>query len=90
MEGQKQGKKVSEQEPEAPTQEPAQQTKPVGPQQKLNPSMPFDQWNQRFQTADPEQYHQFRDNNRPGTRKPDEKIQQMAMAAHYKARQPNR
>ena len=52
--------------------------------------MPFDQWNQRFQTADPERYHQFRDNNRPGTRKPDEKIQQMAMAAHYKARQPNR
>ncbi len=83
MEGQKQGKKVSEQEPEAPTQAPAQTKKPVGPQPKLTPDMPFDYWEQRFQAADPNQYHQFRN-------KTPEKKTQMAMAAHYQARHPNK
>ncbi|NDG79955.1 MAG: hypothetical protein EBX47_11150, partial [Synechococcaceae bacterium WB8_1B_057] len=83
-------KKVSEQEPEDPTQAPAQPQKPVGPQGKLSASMPIDTWRDRFQSADPEQYHQFRQNNRPGTKKDPEHIERMAVAAHYKARHPNK
>jgi hypothetical protein len=44
--------------------------------------MPLDYWKQRFQDADPNQYHQFRNKN-PG------KKDQMAIAAHYAAKQPN-
>jgi hypothetical protein len=65
----------------APTEEPAQQTKPVGPQPKLRPDMPFDYWKQRFQTANPDQYRQFKN-------KTPEKKDQMAAAAYYDARQP--
>jgi hypothetical protein len=52
--------------------------------------MPIDTWRDRFQQADPEQYHQFRQNNRPGTKKDPEHIERMAVAAHYKARHPNK
>lgn len=45
--------------------------------------MPFDYWKQRFQAADPNQYHQFKN-------KTSEKKTQMAMAAHYQARHPNK
>jgi hypothetical protein len=44
--------------------------------------MSLDYWKERFQTADPNKYHQFRNKN------PDKK-DQMATAALYKARQPN-
>ena len=43
--------------------------------------MPVDYWKQRFQDADPNQYHQFKN-------KTPEKKDQMATAALYKARQP--
>lgn len=43
--------------------------------------MPLDYWKERFQTADPNRYHQFRNKT------PDKK-DQMATAALYKARQP--
>ena len=44
--------------------------------------MPLDYWKERFQTANPNQYHQFKN-------KTPEKKDQMATAALYKARQPN-
>ena len=44
--------------------------------------MPLDYWKDRFQTANPSQYHQFKN-------KTPEKKDQMATAALYKARQPN-
>ena len=44
--------------------------------------MPLDYWKERFQTANPSQYHQFKN-------KTPEKKDQMATAALYKARQPN-
>jgi hypothetical protein len=44
--------------------------------------MPLDYWKDRFQTANPNQYHQFKN-------KTPEKKDQMATAALYKARQPN-
>ena len=43
--------------------------------------MPLDYWQQRFQTADPNRYHQFRN-------KTPEKKDQMAIAARYAAIQP--
>jgi hypothetical protein len=43
--------------------------------------MPFDYWKDRFQTADPNRYHQFKN-------KTPEKKDQMAAAAYYDARQP--
>lgn len=43
--------------------------------------MPLDYWKQRFQTADPNQYHQFKNKNSA-------KKDQMATAAYYDARQP--
>lgn len=43
--------------------------------------MSLDYWKYRFQTADPNQYHQFRNKNA-------DKKDQMATAALYKARQP--
>jgi len=45
--------------------------------------MPLDYWKQRFQTANPAQYHQFKN-------KTPEKKDQMATAALYKARQPKK
>jgi hypothetical protein len=44
--------------------------------------MSLDYWKHRFQTANPNQYHQFKN-------KTPEKKDQMATAALYKARQPN-
>lgn len=67
----------------APTEEPAQQTKPVGPLPKLKADMPLDYWKQRFQTANPAQYRQFKN-------KTPEKKDQMATAALYAARQPKK
>jgi len=43
--------------------------------------MSLDYWKYRFQTADPNRYHQFR-------HKTADKKDQMATAALYKARQP--
>ena len=43
--------------------------------------MPLDYWKQRFQDADPNQYHQFRN-------KDPEKKDRMAIAARYAANQP--
>lgn len=43
--------------------------------------MSLDYWKQRFQTADPNRYHQFRN-------KTPEKKDQMAIAARYSANQP--
>lgn len=54
--------------------------------EKLDPNAPVDDWVQDFQNANPEKYHQFRQNNRPGTKKPAEKIAQMAAAASYAAK----
>ena len=48
---------------------------------KLKPNDPVDVWKQDFQTADPNRYHQFKN-------KTPEKKDQMAISAHYKARQP--
>lgn len=42
--------------------------------------MPLDYWDARFQQADPNRYHQFKN-------KTPEKKSQMAIAALYKARQ---
>ena len=50
--------------------------------------MPLEYWKVRFQTSDPEEYHQFRFRNRPGTRKSNEYIRKMAITAHYRAQQP--
>ena len=44
--------------------------------------MSLDYWKERFQTANPNQYHQFKN-------KTPEKKDQMATAALYGARQPN-
>jgi len=44
--------------------------------------MSLDYWKERFQTADPSKYHQFKN-------KTPEKKDQMAASALYKARQPN-
>jgi hypothetical protein len=54
--------------------------------EKLDPNAPVDVWVQDFAKADPEKYHQFRQNNRPGTRKPEKKIERMAQAASYAAK----
>lgn len=82
MEIQEQSKKVTEQEPQEPAPEPAQApAKKLGPQPKLKPNMPLEYWKERFQTANPAQYHQFKNKT------PDKK-DQMATAALYKARQP--
>ena len=43
--------------------------------------MPFDYWKDRFRSADPNRYHQFKN-------KTPEKKDQMAAAAYYDARQP--
>jgi hypothetical protein len=43
--------------------------------------MSLDYWKERFQTADPNRYHQFKN-------KTPEKKDQMATAALYAARQP--
>jgi hypothetical protein len=43
--------------------------------------MDLETWKDNFKQADPNKYHQFRN-------KPDEKKEQMATAALYKARQP--
>ena len=43
--------------------------------------MPLDYWKERFQTADPNRYHQFRNKN-------PEKKDRMAIAAYYDAHQP--
>lgn len=43
--------------------------------------MPLDYWKDRFQTSDPNRYHQFKN-------KTPEKKDQMAIAAYYDARQP--
>lgn len=43
--------------------------------------MPLDYWKQRFQSADPNQYHQFKNKN-------PEKKDQMAVAAYYDAHKP--
>lgn len=48
---------------------------------RLKPNDPVDVWKQDFQTADPNKYHQFKN-------KTPEKKDQMAISAHYKARQP--
>lgn len=48
---------------------------------KLKPNDPVDVWKKDFQTADPNRYHQFKN-------KTPEKKDQMAISAHYKARQP--
>jgi hypothetical protein len=45
--------------------------------------MPLDYWKQRFQTANPAQYRQFKN-------KTPEKKDQMATAALYAARQPKK
>lgn len=81
MESKKQSKKVSEQEPQPPQA-------PVPASKKLTPADNIDTWDQVFQTADPERYHQFRQDNRPGTKKSPDHIKRMASAAHYAARQP--
>ena len=54
--------------------------------EKLDPNAPVDDWVQDFAQANPEKYHQFRQNNRPGTRKPEKKIERMAQAASYAAK----
>jgi hypothetical protein len=53
--------------------------------EKLTTNEPIDVWTDTFLKANPEQYHQFRQNNRPGTRKDDEHIRRMASRARYKA-----
>jgi hypothetical protein len=58
--------------------------------EKMPANAPVDAWVQDFQKADPEKYHQFRQNNRPGTHKPPEKIAQMAAAASYAAKNPSK
>jgi hypothetical protein len=54
--------------------------------EKLDPNAPVDDWVQDFAQANPEKYHQFRQNNRPGTRKSEKKIERMAQAASYAAK----
>jgi hypothetical protein len=76
-------KKVDEQELKAQTQNSDRKIKPVELQPKLSTDMSFDSWEQRFQLADPNQYHQFKN-------KTPKKKTQMAKAAHYKARHPNK
>ena len=58
--------------------------------EKIAKNAPVDAWVQDFQKANPEKYHQFRQNNRPGTHKPPEKIAQMAIAASYGAKNPSK
>jgi len=58
--------------------------------EKIAKNAPVDDWVQDFQKADPEKYHQFRQNNRPGTHKPTEKIARMAIAASYGAKNPSK
>ena len=55
-------------------------------EEKLNPADPVDTWIDDFMGANPERYHQFRKNNRPGTRKDDAHITRMAKAASYAAK----
>ena len=45
--------------------------------------MPLDYWKDRFQTANPNQYHQFKN-------KTPQKKAQMAVAAHYAANEPSK
>jgi hypothetical protein len=45
--------------------------------------MPVDYWKQRFQTANPDQYRQFKN-------KTPEKKDRMAIAAYYDAKQPTK
>jgi hypothetical protein len=54
--------------------------------EKLDPNAPVDVWIDDFQKADPEKYHQFRQNNRPGTNKTPEYKERMAKAASYAAK----
>jgi hypothetical protein len=54
--------------------------------EKLDPNAPVDAWIDDFQKADPEKYHQFRQNNRPGTNKTPEYKERMAKAASYAAK----
>ena len=56
--------------------------------EKLDPNAPVDAWVDDFQKANPEKYHQFRQNNKPGTKKPAEYIEKMARAASYAAKTP--
>ena len=58
--------------------------------EKIPSNAPVDAWIQDFQQANPEKYHQFRQNNRPGTKKPEAKIAQMAVAASYAAKNPSK
>ena len=52
-------------------------------ERQLDPSMDIDTWKDNFQNADPNKYHQFKN-------KTPEKKDQMAIAAHYDARQPKK
>lgn len=45
--------------------------------------MPLDYWKQRFQTADPNRYHQFKN-------KTQQKKDQMATSARYAAANPSK
>jgi len=47
-------------------------------------------WQTRFRNADPERYHQFRLNNRPGTKKDPAHIDRMAIAARFAAAEPSK
>jgi hypothetical protein len=58
--------------------------------EKIPTNAPVDAWIQDFQQANPEKYHQFRQNNQPGTKKPEAKIAQMAVAASYAAKNPSK
>ena len=58
--------------------------------EKIPSNAPVDAWIQDFQQANPEKYHQFRQNNQPGTKKPEAKIAQMAVAASYAAKNPSK
>jgi len=50
------------------------------------------QYQQTFLAANPDapRGHQFRQNNRPGTKKPNDHLLRMANAAYYKAKQPGK
>lgn len=68
--------------PTAPTTTPAQ-TRPVGPQTKLRPDMPVDTWIDRFLSADPNRYKQFKNKN-------PQKKTRMAISAYYAAKNPSK
>jgi len=54
-------------------------------EEKLTTNDPVDVWRDTFLKANPEQYHQFRQNNRPGTKKNKAHIIRMANSARFKA-----